>query len=192
MPPPSEPTLEPGRVYRTSDLAAWGRNPSRLARRLVSEGVLVRLAQGLFMHPRQSRFGPVPPDDDALMRSFLGGARFLVTGPERWNPLGLGSTAVFPAQLVYNTKRSGAFTLGGRRFILRRVGFPDQPTPEWAVVDLIEHHDMAGVSREELQANLARAIGSRRFRTEALRETARRYGTRATRDLIERAAKQAV
>ena len=45
------------------------------------------------------------------------------TGSEHWNALGLGTTAVFPAKLVYNTKRSGEFTLGGRRFLLRRVGF---------------------------------------------------------------------
>ncbi len=191
MPPPSRPTLEPGKVYRTSDLAAWGRNPSRLAKRLEREGVLVRLAHGVFLHPRQSRFGSVPPDDDSLMRSFLGGAPFVMTGPERWNPLGLGSTAVFPARLVYNTKRSGEFTLGGRRFILRRVSFPENPTPEWSVVDLLEHSDVAGVSRADLEANLARAIATRRFTSEALQQAARQYGTRKTRDLIDRAAEKA-
>jgi hypothetical protein len=55
------------------------------------------------------------------MRAFLDGGPFVFTSPERWNALGLGSTAVFAAPLVYNTKRSGAFELGGRRFVLRRV-----------------------------------------------------------------------
>ena len=135
MPPPAQPQLRKGRVYRTADLSRWGRNPSRLARRLVQEGTLTRLGQGLFVSPRKSKFGWAPPNDEELMRGFLGGARFLMTGPERWNPLGLGSTAVFPARLVYNTKRSGEFELGSRRFLLRRVRFPKQPTPEWAAVD---------------------------------------------------------
>ena len=78
-------------------------------------------------------------------------------GPERWNALGLGSTAVFAAPLVYNTKRSGAFELGGRRFVLRRVGFPPNPPPEWFVVDLFENADRAGASRTELPAALTRA-----------------------------------
>ncbi len=151
----------------------------------------MRLAHGLFLHPRRSRFGPVPPNDDALMRSFLGGAPFLLTGPELWNPLGLGSTAVFPVRLVYNTKRSGEFELGGRRFLLRRVRFPENPTPEWAVVDLVEHHRSAGLSRDELEAVLARALAAGRFRRDSLREAAREYGTRATQELIERAARAA-
>jgi len=37
---------------------------------------------------------------------------------------GAGITALFAAPLVYNTKRSGTFELGGRKFVLRRVAFP--------------------------------------------------------------------
>jgi hypothetical protein len=42
------PILEPGRVYRTRELATWSANAPRLARRLVDEGALVPLAHGLF------------------------------------------------------------------------------------------------------------------------------------------------
>ena len=41
------------------------------------------------------------------MRTFLDGGPFVFTGAERWNALGLVSTAAFAAPLVYNTKRSG-------------------------------------------------------------------------------------
>ena len=58
------PSLEPGRVYRTRELATWSANAPRLARRLVDEGALVPLAHGLFAHLRPSRFGPVPPRDE--------------------------------------------------------------------------------------------------------------------------------
>ena len=47
------------------------------------------------------------------MRAFLDGGRFVFTGPERWNALGLGTTALFATPLVYNTRRSGTFELGG-------------------------------------------------------------------------------
>lgn len=189
MPAPAQPQLEPGRVYRTQDLAAWGQNPSRLAQRLEREGQLRRLARGLFVHPRQSRFGAVPPDDTELLRAFLEGAPFVITGPERWNALGLGTTAMFSSRLVYNTKRSGTFKLGGRRFLLRRVRFPESSSSaEWFVVDLLEHHEMAGASLVELERRLSRALAAGRFNLGELRAMAREYSTHATQALVERAA----
>ena len=178
-------SLEPGRVYRTRELAAWGANAPRMAKRLVREGQMVRLAHGLFVHPRRSRFGAVPPTDAELMRAFLDGAPFVFTGPERWNLLGLGATAAFAASLVYNTKRSGLFELGGRRFLLRRVAFPENPPLEWFVVDLFEHADQAGASRAELAVALARALGRGEFDRQRLEEMAHQYGTKATRLPIE-------
>lgn len=75
------------------------------------------------------------------MHGFLEGSPFVFTGSEHWNALGLGTTAVFAAPLVYNTKRSGTFQFGGRKFVLRRIAFPENPPPEWFVVDLLEHAD---------------------------------------------------
>jgi hypothetical protein len=88
---------------------------------------------------------------------------------------------------VYNTKRSGTFTLGGRRFVLRRVAFPENPPAEWFVVDLIEHAEQAGASRADLGAALTRALARRAFDRDRLREMAKRYGTRATQALVEAA-----
>ena len=57
MTAPAHPQLEPGRVYRTRDLAAWSANAPRLAKRLVRDGALLPLANGLFAYPKRSRFG---------------------------------------------------------------------------------------------------------------------------------------
>ncbi|HTP27233.1 MAG TPA: hypothetical protein VMK12_16470 [Anaeromyxobacteraceae bacterium] len=187
MPAPSHPNLEPGRVYRTRSLTAWGANAPRLAKRLVRQGALVPLAHGLFAHPKRSRFGVVPPTDEELMRGFLDGAPFVFTGPDRWNELGLGTTALFAAPLVYNTKRSGTFEFGGRRFVLRRVAFPERPPREWYAVDLLEHADEAGASRSEVAAALARAVARSSLDGESLRAMAKLYGTKATQALVESA-----
>jgi hypothetical protein len=182
--PAAQPSLEPGRVYRTRELATWSANAPRLARRLVDEGALVPLAHGLFAHLRPSRFGPVPPRDEEIMRAFLDGGPFVFTGPERWNALGLGTTAVFAVPLVYNTKRSGTFTFGNRRFVLRRVAFPENPPVEWFVIDLFEHADQAAADPWALAVALGRALAQSRFDAGRLVNLARRYGSRATQALV--------
>ncbi len=180
----SHPTLQPGKAYRTRDLAPWSANAPRLAKRLVREGVLLPLAHGLYMAPETSRFGPVPPSDLELMRRFLDDSPFLFTGPEHWNALGLGSTAVFAMPLVYNTKRSGTFQWGSRRFQLRRVAFPAAPSREWFVVDLFEHADEAGASAQELAQGLKRALARGTFNRKVLAAMVERYASKKTQALL--------
>ena len=181
----ARPELRAGQTYRTRDLARWGRNPARLARRLVREGRLREVTHGLYYTPVPSKFGPAPVADDVLLRAFLDGEPFLISGPPRWNALGLGATAMFASTLVYNTLRTGDFTLAGRTFVLRRVYFPETPTPEWFVVDLLKHHDMAGVALSELRTNLVATLRLGRWGIERLREMAATYGTKAIAALIE-------
>jgi hypothetical protein len=185
MTAPVQPELEAGRAYRTRDLARWGKNPARLAQRLVREGKLREAAQGLYYTPIASKFGPAPVPDSVLLRAFLEGEPFLISGPQRWNALGLGSTAMFAATLVYNTQRTGEFALDGRRFLLRRVYFPKQPSPEWFVVDLLRHHEMAGVALSELRKNLVVALREGRWDADKMREMAKTYGTKATLVLVD-------
>lgn len=180
----AQPTFEPGRVYRTRDLSRWSANAPRLAQRLVQEGQLLPVSHGLFVAPKRSRFGVVPPTDESLMRAFLDDSPFVFTGPEHWNALRLGTTAVFAMPLVYNEKRSGTFDLGGRKFILRRVAFPKAPTAEWFVIDLFENADRAATSPEDVARRLAEALRAGRFDHERLVAMAERYGSRRTQALV--------
>lgn len=150
----------------------------------MGEGKLRQAAHGLYYAPIPTRFGPAPPPSEELLRAFLKGEPFLVTGPPRWNALGLGATSMFAVTLVYNTQRSGEFRLGSRRFLLRRVYFPEASTPEWFVIDLLQHHDMAGIALSELRKGLA-TLRLGRWDREHLREMAETYGTKATLALAE-------
>ena len=181
----AQPPLQPGRVYRTRELAQWGKNPTRLAQRLVQEGKLREAAHGLYYAPMPSRFGPAPTSDHELLRGFLGPEPFVITGPARWNALGLGSTAMFAQTLVYNTRRSAQVLLDGRCFWLRRVRFPDQPSAEWFIVDLLEHHEMAGASLEELAAALRQTLRAGRWDKERLAQMAHDYASKPTRALVQ-------
>ncbi len=111
----AQPNLDPGRTYRTRELRRFSANPARLVRRLVREGQLRQAAHGLYYAPVRNRFGQAPPTDEEILRGFLRGSPFVITGPSKWNTLGLGATAMFASTLAYNQKRTGEFNFGGRR-----------------------------------------------------------------------------
>lgn len=181
------PGIEPGQVYRTKDFRQWSANPARLAKRLMHEGKLRQAAQGLFYAPLPTRFGPAPPDETEILRAFFAGSPFLVSGPAKWNALGLGATAMFVTTLVYNTRRTGEFILDGRRYLLRRVLFPENAPPEYFVVDLLQQHDMAGIALSELEHGLVATLSDYRWNKDILIDMAKLYGNKATLALVERA-----
>jgi len=121
------------------------------------------------------------------MEAFLEGAPHVFTGPEYWNALGLGATALFPAYLVYNTRRTGEFVFGGYHFILRRVKFPRKPTPEWYAVDLIRHRNMVGLGRETLVQRLRLVLDQGKLEPQRLRKMALEFGTKETQQLVDEA-----
>ena len=49
--------LRPGQVYRRADLAQWSKSVDRHARELVEAGVLRKLRNGLYYHPKASGCG---------------------------------------------------------------------------------------------------------------------------------------
>ena len=184
----TQPALKPGKVYRTADLRRWGKNPTRLARRLEEAGKLQPLpVQGLYVCPRRSRFGTVPPKDEEVLDAFLKRSPYVFTGPTQWNRLGLRSTAVFADTWVYNTKRTCTLKVGNRRLQLRRVRFPRHPSPEWYAVDLLENHEAAGMPLSQLEEALRSAVAAERFDPDRLRRAASEYGTRETQALVDRA-----
>lgn len=191
MPAATDVQLTPGQVFRTATLRRWGQNPTRLAQRLEREGRVQRLGHGLLYVPRVTKFGVAPPGEEALLDALLDGTPHLVTGPPRWNALGLGSTALHVRPLVYNTKRTGTFTLAGRTFELRRVAFPREVTAEWFVVDLLHNADSVGQDRADLARHLASALRRGRFDGTKLLDMADQFGTRAERDIVRQAVREA-
>jgi len=185
MPAAAEPRLKSGKVYRTADFRRWGKNPTRLARRLEREGELERLGHGLYYAPERSHFGTVPPAEDELLRAFLKTRDYMVAGSRAWNSLGLGSTGVESYPVVYNKKRSGVMDVGGKTFEFRRVRYPSSPSREFFAVDLFENRERAGVDRTGLMARLEAALESGRLSSERLREMAVLYGSKDTQVAID-------
>ena len=86
--------LRPGRVYRREDLLPWSRSVDRHLKELTDDGTLQKLRTGLYYSPRKFEFGEAPADEHELVKAFLKTDRFVVTSPNAYNQLGLGTTQV--------------------------------------------------------------------------------------------------
>ncbi|QDL38552.1 hypothetical protein [Rhodoferax sediminis] len=172
--------LRAGRVYRREDLAPLSNAVDRHLRELVAEGRLKKLAQGLYYAPRQSSFGPLPPDDDELVGSFLRDKAFLVFSPSAYNAVGLGTTQLYNSTVVYNHKRHGIFKLGNRQFDFRmKPHFPKKLTPEFLFVDLLNNLGSLAEDRDEVLHQARQKLPS--FDRSRLQRAIQGYGTVATR-----------
>jgi len=132
--------MVPGRVYRRAELETVTHSVDRDLKILVDRETIRKLAPGLYERPVESPFGLTPPTENELVRAFLKTNDFLVTSYNYFSQLGVGLTQVYTTWIVYNHKRSGNHTLGGRRFEFRLTpSFPRTITLEFLFVDLLNN-----------------------------------------------------
>ncbi len=130
--------LRPGRVFRRQEFETYSSNLNRDLQALLQSGALKKAFYGIYYCPEHSRFGELPPDDDALIRAFLKTDRYLAFSPDDLNSLGLGSTQLSNVLRVYNHKRHGMFTLAGKTYDFRiRPYFPQKLTEEFLFVEFL-------------------------------------------------------
>jgi hypothetical protein len=180
--------LRPGRVYQRKDLARRSNAVDRHLTQLLSDGTLTKLSPGLYSCPKQTAFGKAPPDDATLVKAFLNDHRFLLLSPNAYNGLGMGTTQLYDKTVVYNRKRRGNLTLGGRRFEFRvKSSFPKMLSSEFLLVDLINNLDRLAESKKEVLAHVRERITS--FDVPRLRRAARGYGSVRTKKFLFAALK---
>ncbi|NCU31618.1 MAG: hypothetical protein EOM23_01480 [Candidatus Moranbacteria bacterium] len=116
---------------------------------LVDDGTLQKMSPGLYYCPTKASFGNVPPEDEILVRAFLKSDDFLLTTPNLYNSLGLGTTQLYNKRVVYNHKRHGQFRLGGKIFDFRlKHKFPKELSKEFLFVDLLNNLNELAEDRE--------------------------------------------
>lgn len=172
--------LRPGQVYRRAQLAEWSNAVDRHVKQLVEEGTLVKLSGGLYHYPKKTAFGAAPADEEALVRAFLKDDRFVLTSPNDYNALGVGTTQLYNEAVVYNYKRHGRHKLGGRVFDFRiKPDLPETLNREFLLVDLVNNLDRLAEDQtavlERVKAKASAIKGA------ALVNAVRHYGTVGTR-----------
>ena len=114
---------EAGALYFISDFAEHGNDVfiSRVLSECVNDGLLLRIANGIYCKPIETRFGPLFPSVEELVKAIArrDNAQILPTGETAQNQLGL-STQV-PMNSVYLTTGSARkLYLRGRTVTLKR------------------------------------------------------------------------
>jgi hypothetical protein len=143
--------LRPGGVYRREDLLRWSHSVDRHLKELTAAGTLRKLRNGLYYCPRKFEFGDAPAEEHELVKAFLRTDRFVVTSPNSYNQLGLGTTQLYNKRVVYNQKRHGTFALGSQMLTFeRRLNVPKQLSPEFLLVDVVNELDQLAEDRDKV------------------------------------------
>lgn len=183
--------LEVGHVYRRNDLEKWSNAVDRHLQELQEDGTLQKVAPGLYYYPKIGAFGKTPPDDKELIRSFLKDERFLLTSPNDYNKLGVGTTQLYNKLVVYNHKRHGDFKLGNRNYTFqRKPHFPEKVTIEFLLVDLVNNLDNLAEDQAAVLERVREKIVY--MNSESLKAAVTQYGSVKTRKIFDSFTKESV
>lgn len=172
--------LHTGEVYRRSDLQVWSKAIDRHLQELVADGTLEKLSGGLYYVPMQTVFGKAPADEYDLVGAFLKDDRFVITSPNYYNALGVGTTQLYNEQKVYNLKRHGTFKLGNSTFqFIRKPAVPKKLTQEFLLVDLSNNlKHLVEEDQPALLVNIEKK--ARELNPKKLQQAVKDFGTVAT------------
>jgi hypothetical protein len=181
--------LRAGQVYRRADLLAWSNAVDRHLKLLLESGALTKLSHGLYLCPKKTVFGNAPADAEKLVQGFLKDHRFLLTSPNAYNALGVGTTQLYNETVVYNHKRHGRFKLGGRFFdFCVKPHFPKATSKEFLLVDLVNN---LGRLAENTDTLLDRVKGKAlTMNTQKLSRMVQEYGNLRTRKFFDAPLKE--
>lgn len=176
--------MRPGKVYRRQELAELSTAVDRDLKALVAAGDVRKVSGGLYYRPQKNAFGSAPPEDQDLVRAFLKTDDFLLTSYSHFNRLGLGLTQVYNNHVVYNHKRTGDFTLGGKRFTFRMVPtYPTKLSKEFLLVDLLNNLKRLPDNTALVMKNLGASLEA--FDHVKVQDCLQRYGNPGTRRVLQ-------
>ncbi len=177
--------IKQGEVYRRSDLEYYSTAIDRHLAQLTKDGTLVKLNQGLYYAPKQSKFGVVPPDDHIIVERFLKDDNFLIISPNMFNALGLGLTQLYNSNWVYNHKRKGEVEFNNRKFEFRlKAAFPKNITKEYLLVELLNNLDRLAEDNTQLLDKLKTNILN--YNSDLLMKATQQYGIGETKQTLKK------
>lgn len=116
----------------------------------------------------------------------MNGGPFLLASPNAYNGLDVGTTQLHNKTVVYNHKRHGKFTLGGRTYDFRmKPGFPRKLSREFLLVDLVNNLGQLGEDPQEVLQRVRDRVAS--SDPARLKKAAHAYGSERAKKFFARA-----
>lgn len=172
-------SLVSGKVYRRSDFTAMSSNVDRNLKELVKLGALEKLQNGLYFCPKKTPFGEALPDETELLGKFLNDSHFVVYSPSVFNSLGLGTTQLYDKKVVFNRKRHGEMSLGGRNYYFYRWReAPKSLSKEFLLVEMFNRLGELAEDQDDIVKNLKSKLTQ--FNLAKLYNSLNRFGTKST------------
>ena len=108
----------------------------------------------------------------------------MLTSPNAYNALEVGSTQLYNETVVYNHKRHGLFTIGKRTFNFRmKPHFPAKLSREFLLVDLVDNLDRLAEHKPSMLERVKKQAQS--VDHKALKKAVREYGGSKARKFFE-------
>lgn len=177
--------LHYGKVYRRQELTLFSKSVDRDLQRLTKDGALKKVGAGLYLYPKQTRWGLLPADAKDLVKSFLKTSDFLMVSNNDYNALGLGMTQLWNEVRVYSKRRHQKVILGGTKFDFQVPfnGYPHEVTPEFLFIDLMNNLNNCGESPSAVKEKIALSVN--RFNKTLLAKLSQMYGKLATKKYFD-------
>jgi len=178
-----EKRIRRGEVYRREDLVPFSGAVDRELANLVKNEIMVKLRNGLYHYPKISVVGKLPPDETKVVRKFLKDDNFLLTSPNLYNSLGLGTTQLYNKPTVYNHKRKGEVKLGNRTFnFVDKSSFPKKNSTEFLLVDLLNNISAIAEDANRILSKVEEKVST--MDKSKLRKAVESYGTPRTKSFM--------
>ena len=147
----------PGRLYMVQDFADLNNDGlvTRALSRLENEGMLIRLAQGLYLYPARNKYGILFPTIEKIAYAIAekDKARIIPSGLTALNRLGL-STQVATNAVYITDATARELAIGNRKIIFKRAAprnFAYKSDLFPMVVDAMKELGKDGVTDEHLK-----------------------------------------
>jgi hypothetical protein len=171
-------------VYRRCDLKSFSASIDRDLKRLINDGILQKLSNGLYYYPKESDFGAVPPENNILIAAILKDDKFLVVSPNDYNQLGVGTTQLYNRQVIYNHKRHDTFKFGSRELtFIAKKQFPKALSEEFLLVDLLNNINTIAEDKEMILRNISAKVQI--MDPKNLMEAVLNFGSRKTKAIFK-------
>lgn len=182
-------SLVEGKVYRRSDFTDMTSNVDRNLKELVVSGRLKKLQNGLYLCPKKTPFGEGLPNENDLLEKFLDDDHFVVYGPSMFNSLGFGTTQLYDKKVVFNRKRHGEMSLGGRTYTFYRwKEAPKKLSKEFLLVEMLNKLNDLAEDQESVLKNVKSKLND--FNSLKLHNALNRFGTKSTQKKLKNLLKE--